>query len=346
MTLTCAHLVGSLPYPDAATTFSEITSRLGGHLKRIPDGETGARARWIFWQRGKIEAHPAMEVDTDDGPAQIHQWDGTLIREWDLFRFKPGIDPETVDFDPGYAPEAVSSYALFRKMRAAGTIAAGVRFQVCLPTPMAVGYWFVAPSARADFFRAYERAFKRDIEKICAAIPKEDLAIQWDVCQEVLAWEGYFPNRPDSYKQDITGMLARLGNAVPEPVELGYHLCYGTPNDEHLVMPADLANAVEMTHGIVDGLDRSLQFIHMPAPKDRDDDAYYAPLKGLRLPRDCELYLGVIHHDDREGDRRRIAAATNAVPMFGIATECGWGRGAPERGPSLLESHRVALEET
>ena len=48
-------------------------------------------------------------------------------------------------------------------------------------------------------------------------IPHDDLAIQWDACQDVLAWEDYFPNRPESYKEEITGMLARLGNAVPEP---------------------------------------------------------------------------------------------------------------------------------
>ena len=45
MPLTRAHLVGSLPYPNADTTFREITSRLGGHLKRIPDGgDRGAGA--------------------------------------------------------------------------------------------------------------------------------------------------------------------------------------------------------------------------------------------------------------------------------------------------------------
>ena len=209
---------------------------------------------------------------------------------------------------------------------------------------MAVGYWFVSPSARPGFFAAYERAFKADLAKICAAVPLEDLAIQWDVCQEVLAWEGYFPNRPESYKQDIAGMLARLGDAVPEPAELGYHLCYGTPNDEHVVMPTDLANTVEIAHGTLAGLERSLQFIHVPAPKHRDDAAYYAPLADLRLPEGCELYLGLIHHDDRAGDRRRIAAAEQAVSSFGIATECGWGRGDPARAPGLLDSHRIALE--
>ena len=139
-------------------------------------------------------------------------------------------------------------------------------------------------------------------------------------------------------------MLARLGDAAPEPVELGYHLCYGTPKDEHVVMPTDLANAVEIANGVVAGLRRSLQFVHVPAPKHRDDAAYYAPLGDLGLSEGCELYLGLIHHDDREGDKRRIAAAAETVGAFGIATECGWGRGDPTRAPGLLDSHRALLE--
>ena len=140
-------------YPDAGTTFTEIAGRLGGHLRRIPDGETGERARWIFWQRARVTDHPAMEVAADEDKAQIHQWDGKLIREWELFRFRAGIDPATVAFDPGYAPDAIASYARFLEMRSAGTIPAGVRFQVCLPTPMAIGYWFVAPASPARFLR-------------------------------------------------------------------------------------------------------------------------------------------------------------------------------------------------
>ena len=47
----------------------------------------------------------------------------------------------------------------------------GVRVQVYLSTPMAVSYWFVSPSARPDFFAAYERALQADLAKFCAAIP-------------------------------------------------------------------------------------------------------------------------------------------------------------------------------
>ena len=125
--------------------------------------------------------------------ARIHQWDGKLIREWELFRFRAGVDPAAVAFDPGYAAEAAASYARFTALRGAGALPAGVRFQVCLPTPMAVGYWFVSPAARPDFFAAYERAFKADLGKICAAIPRDDLAIQWDVLPGGAGLGGLFP---------------------------------------------------------------------------------------------------------------------------------------------------------
>jgi len=342
MTVTCAHLVGSIPFDNAETVFSEVCSVLGDNLKRLPDGETGERLRWIFWQRGKIADHPTMEIDNDVGQAQIHQWDGTLIREWDLYRFKPGTDLSTVEFDPGYARDAIESYAVFKAKQADGTIPSGVKFQVCLPTPMAIGYWFVSPAARGDFFPVYERAISREVAEISAAIPKDDLAIQWDVCQEVLVWEDYFPSRPATYKEDILNMLARLGDAVPEPVELGYHLCFGTPNDEHLVMPKDMGTAVDMANGVFSKVSRSVQFLHVPVPRERDDEAFFAPLTGLQSPAGCELYIGLIHAGDRDGDARRIAAASTYVDNFGIATECGWGRGDPERVPGLLESHRIA----
>ena len=162
--------------------------------------------------------------------------------------------------------------------------------------------------------------------------------------QEVLAWEGYFPNRQEGYKEDITGILARLGTAVPEPVEFGYHLCYGTPNDEHVVMPTNLANTVEIAHGFRARLERSLSFLHVPATKHRNADAHYAPLAALRLPEGYKLFLGLIHHDDRDGDRRRIAVAAKDVSDFGIASEWGWGRGYPSCAPGLLDRHRIVLE--
>lgn len=178
------------------------------------------------------------------------------------------------------------------------------------------------------------------------AVAHNDLSIQWDVCQEVLIFEGYAPykHRPDDYKKQIAEELARLGNAVPADVDMGYHLCYGSPADAHLVMPKDMGIMVEMTHGLLKGLTRPMNFLHMPEPQDRMDEGYFAPLRHLKLPKGCEFYVGLIHHDDDAGNRARIEAACKVIDRFGIATECGWGRTAPERVPGLISAHRAIMK--
>src|SRR5262249_2745014 len=57
------HLVGSVPLPDPETVFHTLSGALGTYLKRMPDGETGRRARWIRFVHQHLEAHPDMEVD-------------------------------------------------------------------------------------------------------------------------------------------------------------------------------------------------------------------------------------------------------------------------------------------
>jgi hypothetical protein len=91
------------------------------------------------------------------------------------------------------------------------------------------------------------------------------------------------------------------------------------------------------------GVKRRIDFIHMPVIKSRTDDAFFAPLDGLRLAPETELYLGLIHYDDSTGDFARLAAARRHGRVDGVATECGMARGDPTRLSSLLASHtRVA----
>jgi hypothetical protein len=338
------HLIGSVPMEDAETVFRTVASELSPWLARIPDGETGDRHRWIWWQREMLLNHPAMELDPVTPPFELRQWDGAIVRTTDWIRFRPDADPSEVTFDTGYAEAAIASYAVFRRLRDAGELPAGLRFQVCLPTPMASGYMYVSPSSIHAYLPVYERSLLTALRQITDAIPHRDLSIQWDVCQEVLIFEHYFPHRPASYKQDVFAELARLGDAVPPDAECGYHLCYGSPRDAHLVMPEDTAILVEIANGLIERLARTLDFLHLPVPQDRVDDAYFAPLRQLRLPTGTTPYLGLIHHDDPDGDQARIEAAVKFIPSFGIATECGWGRGDPERIPDLLASHRHVME--
>jgi len=338
------HLIGSIPLPDCEQVFRRVGGKLGPYLARIPDGETGQRSRWIWFQRQMLEKHPAMEVDPTVPPLRLKQWDGKLLRETPLLRFKADVDPASVTFDTGYDRAALDSYAVFKRLRDKGTLPPRLRFQVCLPTPMASGYMYVSPRAREAYHRTYERSLLGALSRIAAAIPAADLSVQFDVCQEVLVFENYFPERPWTYKDDVFGELGRLGDAVPAGAELGYHLCYGSPYDQHLVQPRDMGIVVEMMNGIGGAVQRRLDFIHVPVPQPRLDDAYFAPLKGWRRRPETRLYLGLLHYDDSEGDRRRIDAARRYVGDFGVASECGWGRTDPGRLEGLLAGHRQAAE--
>jgi len=336
--------VGSVPLGDSEQVFRALSAEPGSFVRRLPDGETAERARWIWFQREMLEAHPAMEVDPAAAPLRLTQWDGKLLRETKLLRLKPAIDPDGVAFDTGYDRAALHSYAVFKRLRAQGVIPERVRFQVSLPTPMAPAYMYVSPAGRADFLAAYERCLLAALGRIVGSIPREDLAIQFDVCQEILAFEGYFPDRPADFKAAMFATLGRLGDAVPDGVELGFHLCYGSPADEHLVQPRDAAILVEVMNGIGAAVRRRIDYMHIPVPKDRDDGAYFAPLRDWRRRDGTWLYIGLIHHDDEAGDQRRIEAAKRVVPEFGIASECGWGRSDPARLPGLLRGHRHAAE--
>jgi hypothetical protein len=338
------HLIGSIPLDSSEQVFCRLSEELGPYLSRMPDGETGERSRWVYFQGQMLRAHPDMEIDPTVPPYPFVQWDGKVVREINQLRFKPGIDSSKVIFETGYDTAALASWQVFGRLREAGAIARHVRFQVSLPTPHSSGYLYVSGPARSAYFTAYERSLKTTLANIVQAIPANDLAIQWDVCQEVLTFEGYFKDRPVDYKKQTFDMLGRLGDAVPADVELGYHLCYGSPHDEHLVQPKDAAILVEMLEGIAAAGKRRIDFFHIPVPKQRADEAFYAPLKTWQRRAGTKLYLGLLHHDDDAGDRARIAMARRYIDDFGLSAECGWGRTEPGRLPGLLKGHRVAAE--
>ena len=132
----------------------------------------------------------------------------------------------------------------------------------------------------------------------------------------MLAWEGYYEKGPVDFRTETIDVLTRIGDAVPGAIELGYHLCYGSPADEHCVQPKDMTIMVEIANATSAGVVRSIQFFHMPVPKARTDDGYFAPLDKLRLHPETDLYLGLIHYNDPEGD---AAARQGAVTRRGRA---------------------------
>ncbi|MBN1240091.1 MAG: hypothetical protein JXB36_16425 [Gammaproteobacteria bacterium] len=339
-----AHLVGSLPLPDAETAFRTVSRALGPHVLRIPDGETGIRRSWIRYLQDVLAAHPAVEAAADLPPFRFVQWDGRLIREIPRLRVVPGRDLDPNAFETGYADMAIDSWRVFERLQDSGVIPPHARFQISLPTPIAPIYNNMVPDDRPVLLPALTRHFVGEVQKIAAALPRERIAVQWDVCQEVLAWEGYYERGPVDFRSETLETLAAIGDAVPAAVELGYHLCYGSPADEHLVQPTDAAVMTDMVCALLERIERHVHYFHLPVPKTRRDGAYFEPLRNLRLDPATHLYLGLIHHADAEGDAARLAAARRHARVDGVGTECGMARGDPSRLDALLSAHAALIE--
>ncbi len=179
-----------------------------------------------------------------------------------------------------------------------------------------------------------------EIAQMVASIPPAELAIQWDVAVEFAILEGVMPSHLVDPERGIVENLVRIGNRVPRAVELGYHLCYGDFGHKHFKEPEDTRIMMRVSNGIAAALARPLNFIHLPVPRNRSDDAYFAPLAELKLGGETELYLGLVHITDGvDGTRKRIATAKRYVAKFGIGTECGMGRRPADTMPALLDIH-------
>jgi hypothetical protein len=336
-----AALVGSVPLDSAEAVFRAAAGSLGQHLKRVPDGETGERATWIVWQGRFFGANPAFEVE-EPPPGQY----APLPR----YRLKDPAAAATLEFSDGigYAAVAKDSYAVFKRLKQDGVLPAAMRFQVSLPTPLAPITQFVSRRDQAAVEPAYERQMLRELDEICTAIPHDELAIQWDVAIEMGIWErlgGLFEIWFDDVESEIVTRLARLAEATPADVEVGFHLCYGDFGHEHFKDPSDAGNLVAVANAITAATSRPINWIHMPVPRDRSDEAYFEPLAELQLQPETELYLGLVHMTDgAEGTEARIAAAHSTVSDFGVATECGFGRRPAETVGALLELHSAVAD--
>lgn len=337
------HLVGSVPLANARTVFETVSAAFGPCIKRIPDGETGERLNWVFWQESLFADHPAFERSDKD--FQLHATSGKAHR----YRLKRGLTARDVSFDNiFYADVAIGSWRTFKALKEEGKIAPGTKFQVALVPAHSVIWLFVDEDLHEAIDPVYNAAVKREIDKLAAAIPNNELAIQFDVASAVFARlergdvSSYGAGKAEMF-ETFSRILLDLGNHVPTDIELLYHFCYGDAGHRHVVEPSDMGDMVELANRLTAGATRGIDLIHMPVPRDRSDEAYFEPLRRLKLRPETELCLGLVHYTDGvAGTRQRLAAAERFVRDFSIGTECGFGRRDPATIPELLRIHAEA----
>jgi SAM-dependent methyltransferase len=327
-----AHLVGSVPGAGAAEVFSTLAARLGDRARRLPDGETGPRADWIVWQYPVLSSRPQFEV-APPAPGSYR-----ALPQLRLRRDEPKGELRFGSL--GYAEAASASWQVFSLLKRDGVVPSALRFQVCLPTPLAPVSAFVAVEDQAEVEPAYEAAMAVELEQILEAVPSDQLALQWDTNVEFGMLEGELPVWFEDVEAGILERLIRISRLVPSEVELGFHFCLGHDEQTERHVPRDLGRMVVVANGLSSALDRPLNWMHFPLAREQTDADFVAPLRDLRLHPETELYLGALQPDEPAARTRlRIAAAHEVAGEFGLATPCGWGRLPPRLVPDLLAAH-------
>jgi hypothetical protein len=348
-------LVGSVGLADSEAVFRAVGPLLGSRMQRIPDGETGPRTSWVARLRFALENNPAFEDDPREvaaGGRITHPTEGT--RTWKgsaivprgappppRLRLRAGVGLQDIRIGRlGYPEAAIDSYRILCRLREEGVVPKHVRFQVSLPTTAAFLNAHLVYEHHAMVEPIYRERLFSEVDEILSAIPHRDLAIQWDVSTEMGQWEGVRHAHFADLKPGVIERLALHCARVPRDVELGVHLCYGSYGGRHWKEPESTANMVEVHNRLAAKLECPIDYLHMPVPVDRGDEAYFKPLAGLKLGPKTKLFLGLVHDSDgASGTRKRIAAAAKYARDFGIATECGFGRRPPETIPNLLRIH-------
>jgi hypothetical protein len=353
-------LCGSVPMTSAEEVFDTCGPLFGDVVSAIPDGETGERSVWIMYEAYRLfRPHPDVQTERRPAPkSNLFGIEGPLpewlpAHLWDCweFRLKPGVASLRFDRWPRI-DDAIASYEAFHRLRDEGKIPDDVRFQVCLPWPhSALGFFFRENFAN-DYeilLPAWEELVGRELGRLFEAIPADDLAIQWDVCVEVLDLEGLWSwTSGDAWKRFVDP-LPRLCPFVPESSLMGFHLCYGTFPEWPMREPQDMGLIVRMANATVNHSGRRVDWVHLAGPRHyrSDDEGFFRPLRDLDIG-DTRVYLGLMQpHDAITGNRGlelRVATARRHLANFGLANYCGFGRQPGVSIEETLRTHRAQLE--
>jgi len=338
-------LVGSLPADSGEEALRAAGELFGDLVFALPDGETGPRRAWVGYERERLcRPHPDVEVVAETpSPTGIPRH----AYETPVFRVREGVRELRFERWPRI-DDALASYETFRALKEEGAIPTHVRFQVCLPFPESALNGFKASFA-ADFAivgPAFEELVARELARLTETIPPGELALQWDVCYEVLDLEGVVAWMTGDAWERYAGPATRLTHLIPDEVLVGYHLCYGTFPEWPMYEARDLGLLVRMANFAVAESGRPVDWLHLAGPRylRSEDERFFAPLAELE-PRDARVYLGIVLPvDGVAGLKRRHATASRYLPDFGVAMYCGFGRQPGEDGLETMREHRRAVE--
>jgi len=348
---TSVHFNGSVNLPDAEAVMREITSRIPAGVRRLSDGETGERAYWILFQVQKFQRMREFEMLGAEQPFEA----ASDAPAYPRLRLAEGASAEDVEWpNLSYAEEYGRSFEIFDRLQSDGTIPAGTRFQMQYPTPLASVAAAFVPEDLPAVIGSYEAALFADLDGALARLPHDRCAVQWDVAIEFGLLEDAFGLGQPTPLDEIVPGLVRCVDRVPADVPVGLHLCYGDYGHQHFKEPASLRMQVDLLNALAGAAQRTVSWASFTVPQGRGDADYLAPLRDLTTGAETELYFSLVpyHPEDQPAGTTAeqvthvdaaLAQSSAGGRPWGICTECGMGRAAPDEVPMLLDLHREIL---
>jgi hypothetical protein len=340
------HLVGTWPAESAPQAMEIAFTKVGDHLPRMSDGETGDRAKWVVQTIDWMRANPDVEI-TVDVPYESY----TKIPK---FKLRDGhkLDPDNIEL--GYHREFQKSYRAFKVLRERFG-KPDVKFQVGLPMPLDLAVYVFGMAdaiANPELTEAFREASVREV----TAIQKEagdDVVFQIEtVVALVRIAMTMDADKPETAKLMADG-FKEVVSAAPKGTHFGAHLCLGDFKHKSMVTMVDATPAILLANALAKDFPKSqtLDYIHVPfAAADKPasmEASWYEPLKDLDIPDDVRFVAGFLHESASTEDQRTLLEIIerNAGREVDVAAACGLSRRAtPEDAWDAMEKAAVLIE--
>jgi hypothetical protein len=321
-----AHLVGAWPGRDPEHAMELALSRLGPHLDRMSDGETGDRHLWITPAIEKFRANPDVEM--------VHDGDWSDYENTALFRVRDGVTLNPDNIRLPYALAFENSFPSFLVMRERFG-RPDLRFQVGIPMPIDMALYSFGEVVFADptILEACTEATVRQIARIHEQ-GGDDVVFQLETVVGLVA----VAQAPDEGQPGAAGQMAGnfldVASRSPEGARFGVHLCLGDFHHKAYGNMRDVRPLVLVANAIAAGWPdgRVLEFVHAPfaaaAEPPIPEESFYEPLRDLALPAGTRFIAGFLHESlDTDAHRELLARIERLTGReVDVAAACGLGR--------------------
>jgi hypothetical protein len=342
------HLVGAWPGFSAAHAMDTAMTRLGPHLLRLSDGETGERSGWIQMLIDRSRANPDVEVSVEGA---YTDYDDTI-----QFRVREGhrLRPEEIRL--GYYHAFADSYPDFRALRERHGLPA-LAFQVGLPGPLDLAgntFGFEAVQADPTLVDAYIAATAREVAAIFTTAPT-DVIFQIETVFCMVGVARAPAEAQPAVAEQMAGIIAAVAAAAPGGARFGAHLCLGDFHHKAIMQMGSARPIVLLINALARKWPqgRTLEYVHVPFAAAANpgplDPAFYERLRELDIPAEIRLAAGFVHeHLDLDDLRRQLKLIEgNAGREVDIAATCGLGRReSPEEAWDAMDKTVALIEGT